>query len=473
MNIISHFNTLLEENFNKYLKKYFDTNKYLSKNSSFNNYYSFIESIDNFQSTFMKDVIKNYFEYIDECFFNSSYRKNFCESNGFYERKNFVTLFGNINFKRRYYYDKTTNEYFFFTDLFLGLPKRKHYDPFVCAEICDKAASYSYSKSGKLVAEKIGNKINSETDISRATARNIVMSFNTEIDKESEVKRIEKLYVMLDEKFVGSQFQENDHMIKAAVLFEDTELVYKTKKKYNSKDRYKLVNSHTCASIDNQLLNNTLNYIYNTYDTDYLKEITFMGDCATWIKNFPKSSWFKFNSETQVNFSMDNFHFSQALHQLTTSEHEDLYFTLKDIVKNNDKDNFKVICNQFMDLNPLRKETIENKMNYILNNWNERQFYENHSYLKCSMESHISHIFADIFTSRPKAYSHKGLKQLLKIRLLKINGYDIKEVYFKNLNKKETIYIDTNFNIQSSQELYYDNKYNITYKLNLKSKFIQ
>ena len=36
---------------------------------------------------------------------------------------------------------------------------------------------------------------------------------------------------MLDEKFVGSQFQENDHMIKAAVLFEDTDLVYKTKKK--------------------------------------------------------------------------------------------------------------------------------------------------------------------------------------------------------------------------------------------------
>lgn len=178
----------------------------------------------------MKDVIKSYFKYIDECFFKSSYRKNFCDSNGFHERKNFVTLFGNITFKRRYYYDKTTNEYFYFTDLFLGLPKRKHYDPFVCAKICDKTASFSYSKSGKLVAEKIGNKINSSTNISKATARNIVMSFNTEIDEEKEIKRIERLYVMLDEKFVGSQFQENDHIIKAAVLFEDTKLVYKTKK---------------------------------------------------------------------------------------------------------------------------------------------------------------------------------------------------------------------------------------------------
>ena len=472
MNIISQFNNILEENFNKYLKNFFNMNKYLNKEYDFNNYYSFIESLDNFQSTFMKEVIKSYFEYIDECFFNSSYRKNFCTSNGFYERKNYVTLFGEITFKRRYYFDKIHKDKFFFVDLFLGLPKRKHYDPFVCADICDKAASYSYSKSGKIVSEKIGNKINNTFNISRATARNIVMSFNTEIDEESNIKRIERLYVMLDEKFVGSQFQENDHMIKAAVLFEDIDLVYKTKKKLKSKNRYKLINSHTCASIEKELLNGTVNYIYNNYDTDYLKEITFMGDCATWIKNFPKSYWFKFNHDTQVNFSMDNFHFSQALHQLTTSEYEEVYYALKEIVKDNDKENFELLCNQFMDLNPLRKETIENKMNYILSNWNERQFYENHSYLNCSMESHISHIFADLFTSRPKSYSHKGLKQLLKIRLLKVNGYNIKDIYLKNLNKKTTNKKNIEIKKIDKQTLYYENKYDITYKVNLKKKFV-
>ena len=37
---------------------------------------------------------------------------------------------------------------------------------------------------------------------------------------------------MLDEKYVGSQFNDSkDHMIKAAIIFEDTELVYKFKKK--------------------------------------------------------------------------------------------------------------------------------------------------------------------------------------------------------------------------------------------------
>ena len=78
---------------------------------------------------------------------------------------------------------------------------------------------------------------------------------------------------------------------------------------------------------------------------------------------------------------------------------------------------------------------------YILNNWKERQTYQNNAYMRCSMESHISHIFADIFTSRPKAYSKKGLKQLLKLRLLKVNKQNIKELYLNSLNSNTILTI--------------------------------
>ena len=103
-------------------------------------------------------------------------------------------------------------------------------------------------------------------------------------------------------------------------------------------------------------------------------------------------------------------------------------------VLDNNKNDFTRLCNEFLDLYPERTEVIESKRNYILNNWNARQLYQNNPYMKCSMESHISHIFADIFTSRPKAYSKKGLRQLLKLRLLKINGKNIKELYLNQLN---------------------------------------
>ena len=62
--------------------------------------------------------------------------------------------------------------------------------------------------------------------------------------------------------------------------------------------------------------------------------------------------------------------------------------------------------------------------------------------MKCSMESHISHIFADLFTSRPKAYSKKGLTQLLKLRLLKINNKNIKELYLNQLNSNTILSIN-------------------------------
>ena len=71
------------------------------------------------------------------------------------------------------------------------------------------------------------------------------------------------------------------------------------------------------------------------------------------------------------------------------------------------------------------------------------------------MESHISHIFADIFTSRPKAYSKKGLRQLLKLRLLKVNNKDIKNMYFNNFRTKEV-----KLNHSSTYYNEYDNYYN-------------
>ena len=426
--------------------------------------------LDSFSYSFIINIIKDYFEYIDEQFFNTTYHKQFCESKGFYKRT-ILTLFGEITFKRRYYFDKKYNDRFYFTDFFLSIPKRKYFDPFVCSEICNEAASTSYSKAGINIASKIGNRINNNLHISRASSRSIVLNFNIRDDNQFNKKRIERLFVMLDEKFVGSQFNNGlDHMIKASVIFEDTQLVYKYKKKEKSMNRYKLINSHTCASLDNELLKETVDYIYNNYDTDSINEIVFMGDCAKWIKNFPKSHWFKFHKDCKVTFAMDGFHFSQALIQLTSSAHEDIYDALYEMVLFNKKKDFITMCNDFKELEPERVETINNKMNYILNNWNERQIYQNNSYMRCSMEAHISHIFADLFTSRPKAYSKNGLKQLLELRLLKTNRKDIKKEYLKSLiPKKEKI----TYSIELSKNRYdyelYDptQKFNFLYRDNL------
>ena len=61
---------------------------------------------DSFIYSSITNIIKSDFEYIDEVFFNTSYRKNFCTSKGFYQRI-ILTLFSKITYKRRYYYKYT------------------------------------------------------------------------------------------------------------------------------------------------------------------------------------------------------------------------------------------------------------------------------------------------------------------------------------------------------------------------------
>ena len=112
----------MEQNFNNFIKKYFKQSNYWDKSSNIGNYINFMTDLDSFNYSLITDIIKSYFEYIDEVFFNTSYRKNFCTSKGFYQRT-ILTLFGEITYKRRYYYDNKTNERFYFTDFFLNIPK--------------------------------------------------------------------------------------------------------------------------------------------------------------------------------------------------------------------------------------------------------------------------------------------------------------------------------------------------------------
>ncbi len=70
MDIISHFNKFVEDNFNIFLKNFFDKGNFWNKKGSIDNYVSFMTNLDSFNYSFMTNVIKFYFEYIDDVFFS-------------------------------------------------------------------------------------------------------------------------------------------------------------------------------------------------------------------------------------------------------------------------------------------------------------------------------------------------------------------------------------------------------------------
>jgi hypothetical protein len=93
------------------------------------------------------------------------------------------------------------------------------------------------------------------------------------------------------------------------------------------------------------------------------------------------------------------------------------------------------MCDVIQSQNEHRRETIEKKKTYIINNWNAiRLSY--HDNLTCCMEGQISHDLASLFTARPKGYSRETLAKLLFARNLHRNGYGIRELFLSEFKKE-------------------------------------
>ncbi len=173
---------------------------------------------------------------------------------------------------------------------------------------------------------------------------------------------------------------------------------------------------------------------------------------------------------------MDKFHFKQAIHHIFLNK--DLENIITTYILNNEKNNFIKACKVMIETSPHRKETIEKKKEYIINNW--KNILNLYKYkLSCPMESQISHNLAYLLSSRPKGYSLKTIDKILKIRLLFKNKQNIKLLYLNNFNKNNILTInekDTYFSFRNKttyinynnliKETFYKHPYDNSYHKN-------
>ena len=96
----------------------------------------------------------------------------------------------------------------------------------------------------------------------------------------------------------------------------------------------------------------------------------------------------------------------------------------------------KYNINTIIENNPNRKDTITKKLNYILNNYSSIKAMLELK-IGSSMESHISHLIASFFSSRPKGFSTKRIKQYLKLNDYKNNNINIFKLYMQSYKNTE------------------------------------
>ena len=405
-----------------------------------NKYFSLLSNIQSSVRELIRKIIVTTFEELDEDFKNSTYRKANYYINKSNVPRTLITIVGEISFSRTYYKSKNSNYKFFHLDKSFDLPKYDHYDPVVKAIAINNAVHTSQSLSARNTSAFINELINfmdnsSINNIPRQSIYNWLKHWHTPDVIPTSVDTPDTLYVMADEKYIGAQDIEKDIMVKSFVTFEDVVDV--------SKARRKLVNRTVFSHYGNKPWQAFMDFIAKKYDFDKINTVCLLGDGASWIKS--GSSELKLSENNFVKFYLCEFHFKQAIHHITTDADERFY--LLHIFKTKSKSYFIDAINTIIYNNPKRKDIITKKLNYIINNYTSIKSMLDLK-IGSSMESHISHLISSFFSSRPKGFSTKRIKQYLKLNDYKNNGINIFKLYLSSYNNEQVIKIneDITFN---------------------------
>lgn len=396
------------------------------------NYVNFSDVLLQYTKDFYKELFKSIIVELDQKFMDSDERREKYESGG-YRIRHVQTLNAYVEIKRRVYIDKETRECYYYIDDFLGLPPKMRYDPCVVAEVLNEAAdNNSMLKVGKIVGRMINFDSSLKKDgyaIPRQTIKNIIMRANKDNFEEEliELETPNNIFVMADEKWVSNQKENcNNTMVKSIVIYDDKRTV--------SKGRNVLVNKHTISKIGStsEIWQDALSYIDYVYDETKLKKIYILGDGAPWIKSGIDE--LNFNKDINIIYIPDNFHIKQALNHISTND--DIKAILFSYICENKRKSFKKVIDALIEKYSDRKEVIESKTKYILNNWKYLQISLKLPY-GCCMESQISHTYASIFANLPKGYKINTIEALLKLRTMFVNKSNIRLNYFNSLRLNE------------------------------------
>ena len=426
---ILSINQLLDHTQNEYLKEILNVIDPFNLEASINNYSTIIENIDITIREMALTMLRDYMEKMDDDFFNSENRKlsYYVKSK---RSRSLITVFGKFEYTRRIYECKSTGEYYTHVDRKLGIPKYDKYDPTVKAQVVELAAdSNSMIKVGQIIGEKIYSSFTRDSNrknynISRQTVHNILKNmnrFNPSINRKNNTPEV--LYIMADEKYINLQrSNKNKLMLKHIVTFESI--------KYAG-NRAELKNKLVYSSHEKEIWIDFHNHLANVYDLDKIKKIVIMGDGASWIKA-------GIHELIDAEFILDKFHTFQAIENMTKDSK--LNNALRQSIYENDINLFNDIHNvlKFLEKDDeTRLKNIKEKATYIKRHWNEIQRAHMPQIPGCSMEAHISHNLASIFSNRPKAYAINNLIKYANLRDLYLNNVDILNIYLDTLHFKK------------------------------------
>lgn len=398
-----------------------------------NNEFALTNFTDNLQDVLMelgRNITKEVIETVEEAIFESSKRKKKYASE-IKANRNLITIFGEISFKRRLYYElENTTEKHFLTDCCLDILESERMLKDVEEKLILEAVETSYENASSKAAYGV--------KLSKQTVKNKISKLNFNVIPykiPDEKRKLKSVYIQADEDHVALQ-EGGCSMPRIVTIHEGSE-------------NGKLVHPYTICGLYegdiDALWEYVLEYIENVYDYEYIDNIFVLGDGANWIKT--SIEWLP-----KAKYIADKFHIFKALNAIA-GKNQDVRELLKDSIFKLDFDEFEANCETIIEqeTNKNKKECLQNYLKYILNNQIGIKRFILWDLPGCSAEGYVSHILSARLSSRPLGWSKQNVDNMSRLRAMKFNKEDIKIITRNklNLNEKENKELEYNKIVRS------------------------
>ena len=373
-----------------------------------------------------RNIITEVLEDMDDYLRRSGVRKNKWEIVR-KDKTRILTSFGNVEYARTYFKPKKAGKRKYLVDEIVGIQPHDRVSTDVVINAIEEASESSYRKAGETATYV--------DEISKQAVMNKI--HNLEV-KEQEIaverkKEIKILYVEADEDHVPLQLKNVDkeeNEKKRNIIMPRLVYVHEGFDSDKSTQKRKVLkNVRYFGGVYNNsedLWIEVANYIEAQYDVDSIESIYLSGDGASWIKQglnwLPKSK-----------FVLDNYHLQKYIKKATAHlNDESIRQEVYDAIDWPDKAMLKKVFAKILKLteSETKQKAVKDCRKYIINNWDgiEIKAYKGDEIIGCSAEGHVSHVFSDRLSSRPRGWSKQGVKNMSKLIIYKKNGgkvYDL------------------------------------------------
>lgn len=371
-------------------------------------------------------ILKGIYEQIEDEIYKSKARKDNFDVVKKQKRK-ILTSLGTLEYTRRLYKNKKTNESIYLFDEKVSLLKNKLLTDDAKIKVIEEAIDSSYRKGG----------INASVSdyITKMTVKNILRDITLPSKDYTVIKKkiIDYLYIDADEDHISLQKEDDSQEINKLIYVYEGVVPEAPRSK-----RYKLINPHYFGGICKNTKENTLlwekvrRYICDTYDIKHIKKIYLGGDGGMWIKEGK-------NLFNNIEFVMDEFHIKKYAYKMTLhlkDSNSDAIDELYNVLRSKNIDNlYKFINKLYCYVKTTEdKNRLEESSKYFINNFDSivKRLIRKEHIVGCSAEGHVSHLLASRMSSRPMGWSIDGANKITKLRLYRANGNSIYDLVKAN-----------------------------------------